>query len=218
MEGEVSIGISFASEARIIVAFEVQPTEERVAEPLIAKTEDMIPQSPWPLWVSDGFDSYGEALFQKHCLWKTFHKTGRVGRPKEPTFVPDPRLRYVQAVKIRDRYRHVIGIKPRVVFGRAKKSEITIWCLERQNLNFRQENRRFARKTIAFSKSIRGMENQLAFYQGYFIFIRLHWCLRISWNQPGPKKWQRLTPAMAAGISDHPWTLKEFLCYKIPLN
>lgn len=201
-----------------MLSWEVQPTEGKVAYPLIIQTEATLARSPWPLWVSDGWDAYGEALYQRHCVWRTFPRTGKPGRPKEPKQVPHPALRYVQAVKVRNRYHHVIGIKPRVIFGRAKSSEITTWCLERQNLNLRHENRRLSRKTIAFSKTIRGLRDQLAFYHGYFNFIRLHWGLRAPLNHSGIKRWLRLTPAMAAGISDHPWTIKEFLSYKISLN
>jgi len=202
----------------MILSWEVQPTEGQVAYPLIAQTEAIVPQSPWPLWISDGWDSYGEVLYDRHCVWRTFPRTGKPGRPKEPKQVPHPHLRYVQAVKVRNRYHQVIGVKPRIVFGRAKKSEITTWCLERQNLNLRHENRRLARKTIAFSKSIMGLRDQLAFYHGYFNFIRFHWSLRVPLIHAGLKTWRRLTPAMAAGLSDHPWTMKEFMSFKISLN
>lgn len=218
MEGEVAIGVSFASEVRLIVSWEVHPTEGKAAYPLIAHTEALMPKSPWPLWVSDGWDPYGEALYRRHAVRVTFARTGRPGRPKEPKLLPHPSLRYVQAVKVRNRYHRVIGVQPRVIFGQARRSEITTWCLERQNLNFRHENRRLARKTLAFSKSVRGLKDQLAFYQVYFDVIRFHLGLRVPLNGSGLKRWRHRTPAMAAGLSDHPWTMTEFLSYKVSLN
>lgn len=201
----------------MILAWDIQPTEGIVARTLIDKTQEVIPGC-WPLWVSDGWDPYGEALFEGHSIWVSLPKTGKPGRPKGPKPFPHPSLRYGQAVKVRNEHNRVTGVKPKVVFGKVRRSEITTWCIERQNLNFRHENRRLSRKTIAFSKTIDGLRHQLSFYQGYFNFIRPHWGLRIKLNNPGSRKWQRLTPAMAARISGHPWTMKEFLCCKIPLN
>ena len=31
-----------------------------------------------------------------------------------------------------------------------------------------------------------------------------------------PKKWQLVTPAMAAGLTDHVWTMEELLSYRVP--
>lgn len=201
----------------MILSWEIQPTEGRVADPLVAHTAAMIAQSPWPLWVSDGWDAYGEALYRRHAVWGTSPQTGRPGRPKEPQLLPHPLLRYGQAVKVRNQYHQVVDVKPRMVYGKAKASAISTWCLERQNLNFRHENRRLTRKTIAFSKSLEGLSYQLAFYHGYFNFVRPHWGLRVPCLHPG-RKWQRQTPAQAAGICDRLWSLKEFLSYKISLN
>lgn len=179
MEGEVAIGVSFVPEVRMILSSEVKPTEGEVAYPLVASTEAMVPQTRWPLLVSDGWDAYGEALFKRHTVWVTFPPTGKPGRPKEPKPLPHPLLCYAQAVKVRNQHHHVIDVRPRVVYGKVKKSLISTWCLERQNLNFRHENRRLTRKTLAFSRSIQGLRNQLAFYHGYFDFVRPHWGLRV---------------------------------------
>ena len=201
----------------MILSWEVQSTEGAVAHPLIAGTEAMIPNSPWPFWVSDGWDAYGEVLYHRHAVWVSFPPTGKAGRPEEPKRLPHPLLRYGQVVKVRNRYHQVIDVRPRMVYGKAVSSEISTWCLERQNLNFRHENRRLTRKTLAFSKSIEGLRNQLAFYHGYFNFVRPHGGLRVASQQPG-RKWQARTPAQAAGICDRPWSMKELMNYKIPLN
>lgn len=157
VEGEVAIGVRFASEVRMILSFEVQPAEGRVADPLVASTEAMIPQSPWPLWVSDGWDAYGEALYRRHAVWVHFPRTGRPGRPKEPKLLPHPLLRYGQAVKVRNQ-----EVRPRMVYGKAKRSLISTWGLERQNLNFRHENRRLTRISC-FLQIYRRLEESTGF-------------------------------------------------------
>jgi hypothetical protein len=203
----------------MILAYEVQPTEGKVADPLVEKSHALVPHSPWRLWVSDGWDPYGAALVARHSLWQHFPSTGKRGRPKVPRRIPHPWLQYAQVVKIRNRFHHVIGIKRRVVFGHVHKRDITTWCIERQNLTFRHEIRCLTRKTIAFAKSLHGLDDRLAFYQPYFNFMRLHGGLRIRISTArGPHRWRRRTPAMAAGLADHRWTLEEFLAYKSSVN
>ncbi len=46
-------------------------------------------------------------------------------------------------------------------------------------------------------------------------FVWLHESLRLPTSGPGPQ-WQERTPAMAAGLTDHPWTMEEVLSYQVP--
>jgi hypothetical protein len=47
-------------------------------------------------------------------------------------------------------------------------------------------------------------------------FSYFHESLRVLAATGGPKKWIERTPAMAAGLTDHRWTMKELLGYKKP--
>ena len=68
--------------------------------------------------------------------------------------------------------------------------------VERQNLTMRMSMRRFTRLTNAFSKKIQNHEAAVALHYMYYNFVRIHQTLRV-------------TPAMAAGISDHVWGFRE---------
>jgi hypothetical protein len=57
----------------------------------------------------------------------------------------------------------------------------------------------------------------------YHNFVLPHTSLRQALAKPAPtngrgaaQRWQPCTPAMAAGLTDHVWSLKEVLCYRVP--
>ncbi len=57
----------------------------------------------------------------------------------------------------------------------------------------------------------------------YYNFCLPHASLRLLLGTPqatrgtgSPKRWQERTPAMAAGLTDHIWTLREVLLYRVP--
>jgi IS1 family transposase len=70
--------------------------------------------------------------------------------------------------------------------------------VERQNLTMRMSMRRFTRLTNAFSKKIENHEYALAIYFTHYNFVRIHHSLRVS-------------PAMAAGISDKLWSMEDLV-------
>jgi IS1 family transposase len=89
-----------------------------------------------------------------------------------------------------------IGAIPTVINGRPDRKHISTSYVERQNLTMRMNMRRFTRLTNGFSKKIDNNRHMLALYFMYYNFCRIHQTLRI-------------TPAMAAGVSDHVWELRE---------
>ena len=70
--------------------------------------------------------------------------------------------------------------------------------VERQNLTMRMSMRRFTRLTNAFSKKLDNHLHALALYFAFYNFCRIHRTLRMS-------------PAMAAGITDRLWSLKDVI-------
>lgn len=203
-----------------MISFIIDSLESSLAEPLIVETERRLADGSGPIWVSDGLDSYGEALMSRHCVVETYPRTGKRGRPRRPKLVACPQLRYAQVVKERDGRLRVIGVSRRSVYGDIPLEKISTSHIERHNLNLRHENRRLTRKTIAFSKKDEGLKNQMIVYQAHHTFVRPHRGLkvRISDDGNGLRKWQYRTPAMAAGLTDHIWSLKELMTKKIFIN
>jgi len=94
------------------------------------------------------------------------------------------------------------GVNHRTVVGNPDSSKISTSFVERQNLTMRMSMRRFTRLTNAFSKKIENLEYAVALHFMYYNFARPHKTLA----NPYPR-----TPAMAAGISHHIWSIEEIV-------
>jgi IS1 family transposase len=92
------------------------------------------------------------------------------------------------------------GVRVRVDRGNPDPDRISTSYVERQNLTMRMGMRRFTRLTNAFSKKLDPHMAAIALHFLHYNFARPHKTLA----NPYPR-----TPAMAAGLADHVWTLKE---------
>ena len=88
--------------------------------------------------------------------------------------------------------------------------------VERSHLTARLFNSRLVRKTLAFSKDLTMHRAAATWQDGYYNLIRPHKSLRLPVAVETRQHWQKRTPAMAAGLTEHIWTVKELL-YLIPL-
>jgi IS1 family transposase len=84
------------------------------------------------------------------------------------------------------------------VMGRPDPERICTSIVERQNLSVRMGTRRFTRLTNAFSKKWENHWAAVALWMTFYNFFRRHQSIR-------------MTPAMAAGVTDHMWTVRELL-------
>lgn len=90
----------------------------------------------------------------------------------------------------------IVGTKKRWVEGNPDMAFVSTSIVERQNLTMRMSMRRFTRLTNAFSKKLDNHIHALALYFAFYNFCRIHKSLRV-------------TPAMAAGITDRLWSLED---------
>lgn len=88
------------------------------------------------------------------------------------------------------------GCKKVGVTGDPDPAHISTSYVERQNLTMRMSIRRFTRLTNAFSKKVENHGSALALHYMHYNYARIHKTLRV-------------TPAMAAGVTDHVWDLEE---------
>ncbi len=89
-----------------------------------------------------------------------------------------------------------IGCREIGITGHPDPKHISTSYVERQNLTMRMNMRRFTRLTNAFSKKVENHVAMVAIHFMHYNFARIHKSLRV-------------TPAMAAGITDHLWSLEE---------
>ena len=90
------------------------------------------------------------------------------------------------------------GIEKHVVCGHPNPKKISTSYVERFNLSTRMHMRRFTRLTNAFSKKHANHAAAIALHLAYYNLVRIH-------------ETTRMTPAMALGVTDHPWTVAELI-------
>jgi IS1 family transposase len=215
--GDQWVWIGFDPRHKIVVYFLVGRHNQAQANKLVAGIRDRS-DDHLPFFTSDELKHYDDALLAVYGLKKGFPRTGNRGRPRKPILVAPKKLLYAQVVKHRKKGR-VVNITSRVVFGREKavaaklkqspvSQAINTSFVERNNLTMRHHNRRLVRKTIAFSKKRERLEQQLHLSFAYYHFVKPHLGLRVK-AKSKTKKYENRTPMMAAGITDHIWTMAE---------
>jgi hypothetical protein len=95
-----------------------------------------------------------------------------------------------------------LGSQVTRISGAPDLAEVGTSHVERQNLTMRMGVRRFTRLTNAFSRKVEDLAAAVSLHFMYYNFARPH----MSLAKPYP-----LTPAVAAGVSDHVWKIEEIV-------
>jgi len=230
--GEAWVWIAFAPVWRLILAFVIGKRTQESANLLLDRVA-YVADEHIPFFTSDQLPEYPSALLHTYGTWYQPKRKGTRGRHPDPRRVPSPGLLYAQVVKKREKGK-VIAVETRVVFGdpaaivnvlatSSVSETINTSFVERDNLTQRQSNRRLTRRTNGFSKEMTWFEKQLWLSLAYYHLVLPHHSLRqrLAGPEPtrgtgSPRLWQPVTPAMAAGITDHIWTTTELLSYRVP--
>jgi transposase-like protein len=195
-------------ESRLLLEVVVGPRTQESATELVEGTARRLAPDCWPLWSSDGWEPYLFALTLVFAVLIHFIKGKGPGRPKESQVVPDPRVRYGQVIKQRAG-RRLVSVTRRVVFGIEELiplKQISTSLLERLNGTIRQHVVPLHRKTRSFAKCRTALDTQAQLFKSYYNLCRRHGSLKGK------------TPAQAAGLSDHCWTLRELLTYNAAIT
>lgn len=140
-----------------------------------------------PHLVSDGFNAYPGAIEETFGVRVDY---AQVIKNFADDGVEQANRRYSPGV--------FLGVEKRAIAG-APDLDVSHTChVERQNLTMRMHMRRFTRLTNAFSKKARNLAAAVSLHFGFANFVRVHQTLRV-------------TPAMAAGLTDHVWSMGELL-------
>jgi hypothetical protein len=162
-----------------------------------------------PAISSDGNDSYPEAMLETWGKLPEYSGRGRPPIRKQPL----PGWKCLQVTKHRSSGR-LIGITYRVVYGDPKEIPdlmgLNTSYVERTNLTSRQMNGRMVRKTLSFSKDEEMLEASCAWEDWVYNLTRPIKSLRFEVNE-GQQRWQSRSAAMAAGLTDHVWTIEELM-------
>ncbi len=225
------VWVAMAPERKLLLALDVGQRTLAMAQRVVHQVVQVLAPDCAPLFLTDGFREYLTALLTHYGHWVHPPRHQATGPAPKPRWLPLPQLLYAQVVKT-VRRRRLVRVTHRVVFGTLEAVEqVLVACgwqintafVERLNLSLRQHVAAIGRRVSTLCKGKDGLGQQLALYHVYYNFVLSHASLRQPVPQPVPThgtgaatQWRPQTPAMAAGLTDHVWSLREVLLYRVP--
>jgi IS1 family transposase len=216
---------------KLLLTIEVGERTLAMAQRVVHQVVQVLAPGCVPLFLTDGFKEYTTALLTHFGQWVQPPRRRAGGPVPKPRWMPLPQLLYAQVVKT-VRRRRLVDVQHRIVFGTLGAIQqvlavhgwqINTAFIERLNLTIRQHVAAVGRRVSTLCKHEAGLRQQLTLYQMYYNFCLPHAGLRQALPQPEPtrgtgsaRQWQPCTPAMAAGLTDHVWTLREVLLFRVP--
>ena len=202
-----------------------------MAQRVVHQVTEVLAPGCVPLFLTDGFKECTTALLTHYGQWVQPARRQATGPAPKPRWMPVPQLLYAQVVKT-VRRRRLVGVTHRVVFGSLEAINqvlaplawhINTAFVERLNLTLRQHVAAVGRRVSTLCKGEDGLRQQVALYHLYYNFCLPHASLRQPVPQPvhthgtgSATQWRPRTPALAAGLTDRVWTLREVLLYRVP--
>jgi IS1 family transposase len=164
-------------------------------------------------WCSDGWQAYPKALRR---AYRQPVRTGRRGRP--PLVVPEG-VSLTQTIKHRDEHGRLLSVEIRATIGaggadaEVEQQPVPVH-IERLNGVLRDRLACLTRKTHAFAKSTSTWDALFGLALFEHNWLRAHPALSRPSSTVVGRYYQRRTPAMAIGLTDHCWSWPEFLTTK----
>src|SRR5262249_23846962 len=225
------VWVAMDRESKLLLTVDVGERTVAMAQRVVHHVAQMLAPHCVPLFLTDGFREYLTALLTHYGQWVPMPRRQAQGPALKPRWMPLPQLLYAQVVKT-VRRRRLVRVRHRVVFGTLEAiQQVLAACgwqintafIEHVNLSIRQHVAAVGRRVTTLCKGEDGLRQQLALYHMYYNFCLPHASLRVPLPQPVPtngtgsaKQWRPCTPAMAAGLTDHIWTLRELLLFRVP--
>jgi IS1 family transposase/transposase-like protein len=205
--------------SKAILAFHVGRRRAVDAHTLVHAVVTRLAPDTVPVFLTDGLRAYFDALTAHFGQWC------RPPGARKDHWQVDEQLLYGQLVKRRER-RHVVQTTTRMVCGQRRNlvqrllaaglsGLIQTAAIERVNLTLRQGVALLTRRTWSLAQSEPHLSQHVGWWQAYYHLVRPHQALRLP--VPGLKRRFRLrSPAMALGLTDHLWSVGEFLHTPLP--
>jgi IS1 family transposase len=213
--------VAYDPEHRLVLAVVPGARSIENAEEVVHEAYDRTGGREEVLLTSDEYPAYETAIDRVYGVPEEPKPPGTPGRrPVEPRRRAPADLKYATVHKEREKGR-VVAITTAVLLGtwrgvagaleRSSASRtINTSFVERHHLTDRHHNARKSRKTYRFSKDWRIHEAMSYFTKYSYNFC---WPVRTLRERTEAGGWRKRTPAMAAGLADHVWSLKEWLTF-----
>jgi hypothetical protein len=171
-----------------------------------------------PPALSDGWGGHREALIEVYGQVPPYKGRGRPPTRKQPV----DGWHYTQMVKQRDAHGKLMSIDIRVIYGddtTLRQTGTRTTCVERTHLTSRHMNGRLVRKTLGFSKQLAMLAAACVWEDVVYNLTRSVKTLRLSAFPPAEHRWLHRSPAMAVGLTDYLWSIRQLLMtVSVPTN
>jgi len=217
----VWMAMAVAVPTRLWLGGVISPRRDRVLITTLVEMVRSCASSSALLVCVDGLASYVTAFL------RVFRKPVRTGRKGRPRLVLEKGLLLGQVVK-RYTQRRVVSVSHRIVRGTTEAIAAALLAsaggkgintayIERLNATFRSALASLVRRGRAMARKEVVLTAGMYLVGCAYNFCCYHEGLRLAAPEGARHKWQERTPAMAAGLTDHRWTMLELLNYQIPL-
>jgi IS1 family transposase len=212
--------VAYDPEHRLVVSVVPGKRTAKNIEKLVLDFKQRTDGRIMNLITSDEYKPYKKVILRAYGRTIKPPRTGKRGRPKGSRRIPENGLKYATVHKHRRKGR-VVKIDRRAVFGSKRDVEAAVEVssvsnmintafVERHNGTDRNRNARKVRKSYCFSKDWY-VHNAMTYFTMYS--YNFCWPVRTLRLQDQIDKWRSRSPAMAAGLTDHIWSLQEWLTY-----
>jgi IS1 family transposase len=207
--------VAIDPKSKLLVALEVGKRTEGQTWRLLQEAKERLAPGWLPTLFSDAYEAYPPAILEAFGHRYPVPRRGTTGRRPKPRLRRPQGLVYAQ-VKKHYQSRRVEWVEIRPIFGKGKLaarlaqlgySKVNTSAIERHNNTSRQRDRRKVRKTLAFSKESRYHRWMGWLFTTLHNFCRSHGGLK----QREEGKVHHRSPAMAAGLTNHIWSVREWL-------
>jgi IS1 family transposase len=214
--------VALDPEHRLVVSVVVGKRTQENARQVVHELYERTDGRPLNLITSDEYASYATAIADVYAEPESA-PSGKAPVERLPDW-----LVYATVHKTREKNR-VVKVEARLVFGTLLNlAAALLWAVlgfvntvfvERSNGTDRHRNSRKVRKTYRFSKDW-GVHEAMTYFTLYS--SNFCWSVRTLREEVAPKRYRQRTPAMVAGLTDHVWSLQEWLSfpsnkrYKLP--
>lgn len=198
----------------VVVGQRVEANTQRLVDDFRQRTAGRLMN----LMTSDENPAYATAILEAYGTEVQPQRQGQCGRLPAPSKRIPKQLTYATVHKTRENHR-VVKVEQRVVYGTVTaviaalaastvSDAVNTVFIERHNGTDRHRNARKGRKTYRFSKD--WLVHEAVTHFTYFSY-NFCWPVRTLRQKDAHGQWQQRTPAMAAGLADHVWSLREWL-------
>ena len=212
--------VAYDPEHRLVLAVVPGARSIENAEEVVTAAKDRTDGASARLLTSDEYPAYASAIEAAFGEPAAEPPAGPGRRPILPERRLSEGLTYATVHKEREDDR-VVAVERRLIFGTERglgealeaspvSRAVNTSFVERQHGTDRGHNARKARKTYRFSRDWRVHEAMT-----YFTLYRYNfgWVVRTLRQRDDDGRWRRRTPAMAAGLTDHVWSLREWVTF-----